>query len=178
MDQGKFDTHAHRRTHLGRRGAAQVLALMAAGALALGAAGCAPEPGQEAGSIDKETQTISPETEWGGQDVPEEDLQTALPESFPHDAFAMPEGATIYNAGEKSADAWFVVLSADSAAAAQTQWDAIISESSFEVVDPVETTEGGISATLRSVMLTVQAVTIPQDDGSVLLSYDIQRFAQ
>lgn len=70
------------------------------------------------------------------------------------------------------------MLSADSAAAAQTQWDAIISESSFEVVDPVETTEGGISATLRSVMLTVQAVTIPQDDGSVLLSYDIQRFAQ
>ncbi len=104
---------------IGQRSGLRALALCAAGALVLGAAGCAPEPGEEAGSIDKETQTISPETEWGGQDVPEEEFQTSLPESFPDDAFVMPAEVSIYNAGEKSSDAWFVVLSAESSTAAQ-----------------------------------------------------------
>lgn len=162
---------------LSQRRWSRVLVLCTAGALVLGAAGCAPEPGEEAGSIDKETQTISPETEWGGQDAPEEELQTSLPESFPNDAFVMPAEVSIYNAGEKSPDSWFVVLSAESSAVAQTLWDSIIAESSFGVVDQVETTEGGTSATLNNVLLTVQAVTIPQADGTVLLSYDVQRMA-
>lgn len=159
------------------RTVSRMLAIGAAGALLLGAVGCAPEPGEEAGSIDKETQAVSPETEWGGQDVPEEDLQTLLPESFPGAAFVIPTGATIYNAGEKSPDAWFVVFSADSVAAAQLLWDSIVAESNFELADPVETTEGGTSATLHNAQLSVQAVTIPQPDGTVLLSYDVLRMA-
>ena len=159
------------------RSVSRLLALGAAGALLLGAVGCAPEPGEEAGSIDKETQTVSPETEWGGQDVPEEDLKTTLPESFPGTAFVIPTGTTVYNAGEKSPDTWFVVLTADSVTAAKLLWDSIIAESGFEVVDTVETTEGGTSATLHNVQLSVQAVTIPQADGTVLLSYDVLRMA-
>src|SRR5690606_28358479 len=127
------------------------------------------------GGIDKETRTVSPETEWGGQDVPEGVLQTSLPESVPSTAFIIPSGATVYNAGEKGPDTWFVVLSADSVTAAQLMWDSIIAESDFELVDTVETTEGGTSATLHNTQLSVQAVTIPQPDGTVLLSFDVLR---
>lgn len=164
-------------TRLAVRGAVRTVTLIAASALVIATSGCAPEPGQEAGRIDKEKQTVSPETQWGGQDVPEDILQTKLPESFPVEGFVLPAEAAIYNSGEKNETAWFVVLNADSPEEAQSLWDSIVSQSSFEVTDQVETTEGGISATLNSAMLMVQAVTIPQTDGTVLLSYDISRIA-
>ena len=146
-----------------------------AAALVLGVAACAPEPGEAAGTIDKETQTTSPETEWGGQDQPEEQLQTTLPESFPNDVFVMPEGITIYNAGERGTDQWFLVLRAADEAAAAAIWDSVVTTNGFTVSDEIETTEGGVSATLNSVTLTVQALTIPQKDGSVLVNYDLSR---
>ncbi len=152
-----------------------VLGTMTAAALVLGVASCAPEPGEAAGSIDKETQTTSPETEWGGQDQPEEDLQTTLPASFPTDVFVMPEGVTIYNAGERGTDQWFLVLRAADAAAATSLWESIVTTNGFTVTDEVETTEGGVSAMLNSVTLTVQALTIPQKDGTVLVNYDLSR---
>lgn len=165
------------RTFLSNSVFSRTIALLAASALVLGATGCAPEPDQEAGSIDKELQTLSPETTWGGQDMPEQELQTTLPESFPKDTFVLPEGSTIFNAGEKNPNTWFVVLNAQSAETAQQQWDSIILESSLTVSESVETTEGGISATLSNAVLTVQAVTIPQPEGSVLLSYYVQLVA-
>ena len=152
-----------------------VLGTAISAALVLGVTACAPEPGEAAGSIDKETQTTSPETEWGGQDQPEEELQTTLPESFPTDVFVLPEGITIYNAGERGTGQWFLVLRAADAAAASALWDSIVSANGFTVSDEVETTEGGVSATLNSVTLTVQALTIPQKDGSVLVNYDLSR---
>ena len=152
-----------------------VLGTAISAALVLGVTACAPEPGEAAGSIDKETQTTSPETEWGGQDQPEEELQTTLPESFPTDVFVLPEGITIYNTGERGTGQWFLVLRAADAAAATTLWDSIVSANGFTVSDEVETTEGGVSATLNSVTLTVQALTIPQKDGSVLVNYDLSR---
>lgn len=155
-----------------RRPRALLTAAVAA-LLALTVAGCAPEPGDAAGSIDKETQTTSPETKWGGQDLPEEDLQTTLPESFPSDAFVIPEGAKIYNTGERGTGQWFVVLQAVDATAATTLWDAIVSGSGFAIADEIETTEGGVSAVLSNATLSVQALTIPQEDGSVLLNYDL-----
>lgn len=151
------------------------LGLLVAAVLVFGVAACAPEPGEAAGSIDKETQTTSPETQWGGQDQPEEELQTTLPASFPSDAFALPEGVTIYNAGERGTGQWFLVLRTADAAAATALWDSVVAANTFTVSDEVETTEGGVSATLNSAMLTAQALTIPQEDGSVLVNYDIAR---
>ena len=155
--------------------ARSALGTAVAAALVLALAACAPEPGEAAGSVDKEKQTTSPETEWGGQDQPEEELQTTLPASFPSDAFAVPEGVTIYNAGERGTDQWFLVLRATDAAAATKLWDAIIETNGFAASDEVETTEGGIAATLNSVTLTAQALTIPQEDGTVLVNYDLSR---
>ena len=146
-------------------------------ALVFGVVACAPEPGETAGSVDKEKETTSPETEWGGQNQPEEELQTTLPETFPVDSFVLPEGVTIYNTGERGTDQWFLVLRAADAATATALWDTIVTTNSFTVSDEVETTESGTSALLRSANLTVQALTIPQEDGSVLLNYDLARMA-
>lgn len=156
----------------------RMVTLLLATALACSAAACAPEPGEEAGSIDKETQTISPETEWGGIDQSYEEMQTTLPQSFPSAEFVIPSDAVIKDTGEKGPDTWFLVLEASSSEQGQAQWDAVVSASSFVVEDPVDTSEGGTAATLNSASLTVQAITIPQTDGTVLLSYDIQRVVQ
>ncbi|GEM_PF-1570606 len=148
------------------------------GTLALGLAACAPEPdlqpGTEAGHTDKDSQTVNPETSWGNQSVPETEAQTTLPESFPSASFALPDGATIINTGERGTGQWFVVLRAKDDAQAQEWWQSVISSSGFEANDEGETTEGGIVATLQNPSLSVQAMTIPQADGSVQLSYDLQ----
>lgn len=154
-----------------------IFASFAVGALLLGLSACAPEPSDAAGSVDKETQTTSPETEWGGQDVPEEDLQTTLPASFPKDLFALPSGAKIYNTGERGSEQWYLVLEAADAAAAAALWEEIIARNEFSVSDEVETTEGGAAAVLTTNVLTVQALTIPQANGSVLVNYDLVRMS-
>lgn len=141
--------------------------------LAISLAACAPEPGTEAGSTDKDSQTINPETSWGDGAVPDEGVQTELPESFPSDAFALPEGAVIENTGERGTGQWFLVLRADDEAEAERLWDAVIAQNGFTLEDSGEAVEGGRFGTLRSVSLTVQALTIPQQDGSVQLSYDL-----
>lgn len=161
--------------HFGQHPFQRALVTVSAVTLILGAAGCAPEPGEAAGTIDKETQTTSPETEWGGKNLPAEALQTTLPESFPIDTFVIPAGATVYNTGESGADQWFLVLQAESAEAAQALWESMVSVNSFAVDDQVETSEGGTSATLVNALFNVQAITIPQQDGSVQLSYAIHR---
>lgn len=143
--------------------------------LLFGAAACAPEPGDAAGLTDKDTETINPETEWGGRDVTGEELTTELPPSFPNDIFTLPEGVTIYNAGERGEGQWFVVLIADGNDAAKLLWDDIIATNAFEVIDEVETSEGGVSATLANASLNVQALTIPQADGTVQMSYNLVR---
>lgn len=149
-----------------------------ASALLIGLSACAPEPGEETGRTDKERETVNPETEWGGQDLPEEELRTELPASFPSTAFVLPQGAVIYNTGERGEDQWFVVLQAVDEDDAKALWDEIISINAFEVVDSTETIEGGKAASLSGIILTVQALTIPQEDGSVQLSYDITRLAE
>ena len=149
-----------------------------ASSLLMGLSACAPEPGDETGRTDKDKETINPETEWGGQDLAEDDLQTELPATFPVDAFVLPKNAVIYNTGERGQDQWFIVLQAVNEDDAKTLWDEIISTNAFEVVDTTKTTEDGMAATLNGVVLTVQALTIPQEDGSVQLSYDITRWAE
>lgn len=143
-------------------------------ALSYSLVACAPEPGNEAGAIDKDTQTVSPETSWGDQVEPEEDLVTTLPDSFPTASFLLPQGAEIFNAGTRSENQWFVVLHAADQAQADLIWASVISQNSFAVSDEVATTEGGQAANLTSQKLQVAAMTIPQSNGSVLLSYDLQ----
>ena len=146
-------------------------------ALAIGLSACAPEPGDAGGSTDKDKETINPETEWGGAELPEDERQTELPEGFPSEAFALPDGAVIYNAGEREEDQWFVVLLANDESSAEKLWEQIISTNGFEVSDESQTVEGGRIATLSSDVLSVQALTTPGENGSVLLSYDLLRWA-
>lgn len=105
-----------------------------------------------------------------GMDAPK---QTALPVSFPVDRFIIPEGAVIDDAGERSDGEWFVVLRAPDQPSANAIWEAIVSAGGFTVVDPATGEDGGVSADLTSQTLEVSALTLPQADGAVLLSYDI-----
>ncbi|MBK0418028.1 hypothetical protein JD276_03130 [Leucobacter sp. CSA1] len=159
----------------GRRGAR--LAAAATGvALALCLAACAPEPGDVAGAPDKGSETPNGESSWG--ETGSEDLapkQTEIPQSFPRDAFPIPEGAVVDDTGERSADQWFVVLRAADPADADALWSEIVAAGGFSVGDEQETVEGGRIATLESATLSVQAITIPQSDDSMLLSFDLSR---
>lgn len=145
--------------------------------LVVGLAACGTEPSDATGRTDPEKESVNPETEWGGLDVPEQELQTEIAETFPTDHFAWPDGAVIYNTGERSANQWFIVFLAPDAAAADGLWSSIITSNGFEVSEETETVEGGTSATLESLVLQVQALTIPQEDESVLLSYDLTMWA-
>ena len=114
------------------------------------------------------------EERWTGG-VPDEALEktSELPASFPAASFAIPDGGVIDDAGERSATSWFVVLRAKDAAGASALWDAVVAGSGFTVTDAAETPEGGTSAVLTNAALSVTALTVPDADGSVLLSYDI-----
>lgn len=155
-----------------------VLATLAAATLVLSAVGCAPEPGDAAGQTDKDSQTINPETEWGGGTVIEEELVTDLPASFPSEQFALPDAAVIYNAGERGTDQWFVVFTANSADEADLLWNEIIEVNELQVSNEEQAVEGGTHATLMNSALEVDALTIPQEDGTVQMSYSIARWAE
>lgn len=157
-----------------RPGAARLLTGAVAVTLVFGVAACAPEPGTEAGRTDKDTQTVNPETSWGDQSTPDEEAQTELPKSFPGEQFIVPDEAVIENTGERGTGQWFLVLRASDGDEAQLWWNEIIDRSGFEVSEEAETPEGGMAAALELAGLSVQGVTIPQADGTVQLSYDLQ----
>lgn len=115
------------------------------------------------------------EERWTGG-VPDEALEktTELPASFPAASFVIPDGSVIDDAGERSATSWFVVLRAKDAAGASALWNAVVAGSGFTVTDAAETPEGGTSAVLTSAALSVSALTLPEADGSVLISYDVE----
>ena len=149
--------------------------------LPLSLAACAPEPGAGSGSQDKPGNSS---TKGGGGDAsgsswskpkhePDITKQKTLPSGFPKDAFAIPAGAKIDDAGERGPGVWFVVLSAKDRAAADALWAQVISTNGFAEQDATATPEGGRSATLSNTRLSVQALTLPGDDGAVLLSYDL-----
>ncbi len=142
--------------------------------------------GENGGSSPTETQTPptpddgktpeqgSGEGSWGGSgqdDDPAKNIQ--LPRGFPNEDFVLPKGATIDDTGEREPGNWFVVLRAADAAQAELWWKRIIRKNGFTATSSERTDDGGRSATLRSAALTVDALTIVQDDGSVLLNYDL-----
>lgn len=161
------------RTGLPKRIAAAAVTAL----LAVSLAACAPEPttvGQGGKDADPEQPN---ESSWAqpndGVDV--EQRQTELPESFPRDGFPLPEGAVIYDTGERGDGVWFLVLLAEDETAAATLWDGVIQLGGFQLFDEAETSEGSRTGTLTSTALRVTALTIPQTDGSVQLSYDLTR---
>lgn len=156
-------------------GSRRTLALVTAGILALTISACAPEPEDVAGAPDKggETQKGEESRSWQAEVPDEAELHnTELPSSFPSE-FVIPEGAVISDTGEREEGVWFLVLEADNASAASELWQRVIGDGGFTVSDEGETPEGGVSAMLSSASLEVQALTMPQPDGTVLLSYDI-----
>lgn len=157
--------------------AARVRAVFGIGTilLAMSLAGCAPEPTEIAGQPAKGAETPNSENSWS---EPTEEFDAAvksteLPETFPGDAFTLPANAVIDDVGARGDTAWFIVLRASDAVAAELQWQEIVSMGAFTESGTAETSEGGRAATLSSTSLTVTALTIPQDDGSVLLSFDL-----
>lgn len=176
------------RTPFARRPLVGLISLGLGAGLVLGLSGCAPElgavpnPDSVAGAKGKDSESG---TDKGGdgsswqtpnpQDVDKK--QKELPASFPSEAFPLPAGAVIDDAGERGEGVWFVVLRAADASAAQQLWDAVASAGGFTLGDEIETSEGGKSASLSSGALVGEALTLPQSDGSVLLSYDLRRAA-
>lgn len=161
---------AARRTH-------RIAAPAAVALLLLGLVACAPEDTVVAGQGGKDGSPTQSESSWAEpeDDVSAERRQTELPAGFPSGEFVLPESAVIYDAGEREDGSWFVVLSADDAAEATGLWDEVIASGGFSVSDAASTSEGGESATLTNATLAVLALTMPQSDGSVLLSYDLRR---
>ncbi|KTR85807.1 hypothetical protein [Leucobacter chromiiresistens] len=175
-----------------RLGASAVVATV----LLLGLGGCAPEPttpdggtgasasadadaaaggGADSGA-DSGEQKASGDSDggWPQQGDPQEGAKsTSLPESFPSDGFVVPAGARIDDAGERSPGSWYLVLAAEDQSEADALWQSVVSGSGFAEADRVEGDAGDVSATLTNGALSVFALQIPQDDGSMLVSYDI-----
>lgn len=164
----------HSRPHLVR-----LIGIVCAFSAAVVAVGCAPEPGTIAGQADKGSSQPNGESSWGTptEDFDAEAKTTELPASFPTDLFPLPASAVIDNVGERGEGTWFVVLRASDQAAADALWQEIVTLGGFTAGVTSETTEGGIAAELTSAALVVTAVTIPQGDGTVLVSYDLSRTA-
>lgn len=138
-------------------------------AFSLGLAGCT-------GEAEEATPQVDGESSWGTT-APEEadELQTELEAGFPVEAFPVPDDAVIYDNGERGEGQWFLVLQASDETEAEHIWDAVIAGGEFEVSDEEETAEGGVAATLTSDLLLATALTIPFEDGSVLLNYDLEQ---
>lgn len=116
----------------------------------------------------------SGENGWPQQGDPQDTSKsTTLPASFPESNFVVPDGATIDDAGERSANEWYLVLSAKDRAVADELWQSISSASEFAESERSETSDGGVAASWVNIALSVTALQIPQADGSVLLSFDI-----
>lgn len=169
MTDARQHRRPYRRNYAGTISSLALIAVFAGSLLA-----CAPEPESTEGAVDKDGTGVNEETSWGDQETIETEFVTELPESFPTEAFALPDTATIMNTGERGYGSWFVVLHAQDATAAEVIWQAIIEDNAFTVQDLGESSDGGQHASLSSASLSVTAVTIPQSDSSVLLSYDLR----
>ncbi|KAM9862526.1 hypothetical protein ACI1US_01622 [Leucobacter sp. BZR 635] len=135
---------------------------------------CAAEPGTERPDGTDLTEKVEPEGGSWPEENPEEVFEKSaeLPADFPAE-FVVPESALVDDAGSRGPGVWFVVFKASDDASAALLWDEIVSAGGFTVGDETETGDGGRSATLSVPALEVTAVTLPADDGAVLLSYDL-----
>lgn len=157
------------RTSRSATGAALALSL-----LLLPLAGCAPEPGPAGTGEPVPTEKQPPEGDSWPEENPDEvfEKHQDIPDDFP-ESFLIPEGTSIDDVGSRGYGTWYLVLRADTENAASTLWDEVVAGGDFTVSEESTTVEGGKTATLANGQLSVLAVTMPSDDDSVLLSYDI-----
>lgn len=165
-----------------------LFAVCAGALLALPLTACAPEPGTDTGNTIPESvagiggkEGAASDGKGGdGESWPERDTSaelpksTTLPDSFPVEQFRLPDGVIVDDAGARSDTAWFVVLRAQDATVADALWNEIIARNGFTAAETTATAEGGVSAQLTGAGVSALGITIPQEDGQVLLSYDIE----
>lgn len=161
----------------------RVWALAAAALIAASLVSCAPEPGgsgspgETAGATSKEDLADGKGGSGGSwsEENPEGvgEKSAVLPDTFPSDAFVIPEGTAIDDAGERPGTGWFVVLRADDVGSGAKLWAQVINGSGFEAADLAAGEENETFATLTNATLTVDALMIPQEDDTVLLSYEL-----
>lgn len=158
-----------------RRVTLSYLSWLAASTLALGIAGCAPEPGSDV-PPPEEIAGAGKEGLAEGEPRPAPDPEafektTELPPGFPSDLFALPEGSTVDDVGERSSDSWFIVLRANSGSDADALWAAVIAQNGLQ-----STEDGGEGEliVLEGASLRVEALRVPDGDQE-LLSYDLTR---
>ena len=166
-------------------GSRRLWALALSGVIACALVSCAPEPGATpapgdvAGSTSKEdlaNGTGGSEGSWS-EENPDGvgEKTTEIPDGFPVDEFVVPDGAQIDDAGERSTGGWFLVLRAEDTDAGALLWTQIITDGGFTATDVTDGEDRETFATLTNATLGVDALMIPQDDGTVLLSYEIAR---
>lgn len=158
-----------------------IASALAIGLLVAPLAACAPEPGAAQSQQEKTTDPSKKQEPEGGswpEKNPDEvyEKHTEIPADFPAE-FVVPQGADIDDAGARGGGVWYLVLRATDAADADALWNDVIAEGSFTASDELTTAEGGRAATLTGATLRITAMTLPQSDGSVLVSYDITRTA-
>ncbi|MFC5338245.1 hypothetical protein [Leucobacter denitrificans] len=148
--------------------------VLALGLLVLPLTACAEEPGAVGTGDPVPTEKQEPEGGSWPAENPDEVFEKSqeIPEDFPAE-FVIPEGATIDDVGSRGFGTWYLVLRAEDQEASDAIWESIVTNSGFTVTDDAETVEGGRMATLESGALSASAMTIPGEDGSVLMSYDI-----
>ena len=132
--------------------------------------------GDDQSTVDTTAEQARDETVWSGAER-EPEKNTRVPEGFPA-SFPLPAEGEIDDVGARGDGLWFVVFRASSATEASTMWNAIITSGQFDVQQLSDTVEGGLQAVLESDTLSVQALTIPQPEGAVLLSYGIEELAK
>lgn len=149
-------------------------AALALSLLLLPLAGCAPEPGSSGTGDPIPTEKQPPEGGSWPEENPDEvfEKHQDIPDDFP-EGFIIPEGAAIDDVGSRGYGTWYLVLRADTEVSASALWDEVIAGGAFTVSEESTTVEGGKTATLENGELSALAVTMPSDDETVLLSYDI-----
>ena len=151
-------------------------AVLALGLLVAPLAGCAPEPGaySPAGPGSAPAEKQEPEGGSWPAENPDEvyEKHREIPEDFP-EAFVIPENAEDDDVGTRGYGTWYLILRAADESEAAVLWNEIVAAGSFVQSDDLETAEGGIAATLSSGELMVNAMTLPENDGTVLVSFDI-----
>ncbi|QIM16523.1 hypothetical protein G7067_09025 [Leucobacter insecticola] len=156
--------------------ASRAAAILMGVVLAASLASCAPEPGEDiAGAPSKGGEPNS--ESWSAENPAEvSQKKTELPASFPETAFVIPKDAVIDDTGERSETSWFVVLRAEDIDAGAALWAQVINLGGFTASDEATGENGETLATLTNATLVVNALMIPQEDDTVLLSYDISQF--
>lgn len=157
----------------------RIFTICVASALICSLVGCGTDVQDAAGRTVKDSEvSVNPESEEGARTAPEYSSNIVLPETFPSDQFSFPSDAVIEDTGERGEGVWYLVFRAPDEASADSLWHEIIATNNLVIEDQDQTVEGGIYAKINAPLLMITAMTIPQEDGSVLISYDLVRWGE